>query len=65
MQFRVADTFTDSLAKLTGDEQKAVKTAAFGLQNRHRRSARRVQVLGGVQGGQPGDRRAVLIGPAP
>ncbi len=28
MEFRIADTFTDSLAKLTGDEQKAVKTAA-------------------------------------
>src|ERR1035437_1446585 len=25
MEFRIADTFTDSLAKLTGDEQKAVK----------------------------------------
>ena len=25
MQFRIADTFTDSLAKLTGDEQKAAK----------------------------------------
>ena len=32
MQFRIADTFTDSLAKLTGDEQKAVKTSAFDLQ---------------------------------
>ena len=32
MQFRISDTFTDSLAKLTGDEQKAVKTAAFDLQ---------------------------------
>ena len=32
MQFRIADTFTDSFAKLTGDEQKAVKTAAFDLQ---------------------------------
>ena len=32
MQFRIADTFTDSLAKLTGDEQKAGKTAAFDLQ---------------------------------
>ena len=32
MQFRIADTFTDSLAKLTGDGQKAVKTAAFDLQ---------------------------------
>ena len=32
MQFRIADTFTDSLAKLSGDEQKAVKTTAFDLQ---------------------------------
>lgn len=32
MQFRIADTFTDSLAGLTGDEQKAVKTTAFDLQ---------------------------------
>ena len=32
MQFRIADTFTDSLAKLTGVEQKAVKTTAFDLQ---------------------------------
>ncbi len=32
MHFRIADTFTDSLARLTGDEQKAVKTTAFDLQ---------------------------------
>ena len=32
MQFRIADTFTDSLARLTGEEQKAVKTTAFDLQ---------------------------------
>lgn len=32
MKFRIADTFTDSLGKLTGDEQKAVKTTAFDLQ---------------------------------
>ncbi|NOY81901.1 MAG: UvrD-helicase domain-containing protein [Kiritimatiellaeota bacterium] len=32
MQFRISDTFTDSLANLTGDEQKAVKTTAFDLQ---------------------------------
>ena len=32
MQFRIADMFTDSLVKLTGDEQKAVKTTAFDLQ---------------------------------
>jgi hypothetical protein len=32
MEFRIADTFTDSLARLTGQEQKAVKTTAFDLQ---------------------------------
>ena len=32
MQFVIANTFQDSLARLTGDEQKAVKTAAFDLQ---------------------------------
>ena len=29
MDFRIADTFTDSLARLTGEEQKSVKTSAF------------------------------------
>ncbi len=32
MDFRIADTFTDSLARLSGDEQKATKTTAFDLQ---------------------------------
>jgi len=32
MDFLIADTFTDSLAKLSGDEQKSVKTTAFDLQ---------------------------------
>lgn len=32
MEFRIADTFTDSLARLTGEEQKVVKTTAFDLQ---------------------------------
>lgn len=32
MEFRIADTFTDSLTRLTAEEQKAVKTAAFDLQ---------------------------------
>src|SRR6476469_8121455 len=32
MEFRISDTFTDSLARLTGDEQKVVKTTAFDLQ---------------------------------
>lgn len=31
MDFLIADTFTDSLARLTGDEQKAAKTTAFDL----------------------------------
>jgi hypothetical protein len=29
MEFRIADTFTDGLARLTGEEQKAVKTTAL------------------------------------
>jgi hypothetical protein len=32
VNFRIADTFTESLAKLTGDEQKVAKTTAFDLQ---------------------------------
>lgn len=32
MDFLIADTFTDSLTRLTCDEQKAVKTTAFDLQ---------------------------------
>ena len=32
MDFRIAETFTDSLLRLTGEEQKAVKTTAFDLQ---------------------------------
>lgn len=32
MEFRIADTFTDSFLRLTGDEQKQVKTTAFDLQ---------------------------------
>lgn len=32
MNFRIADTFTASLARLTSDEQKAAKTTAFDLQ---------------------------------
>jgi len=32
MEFRIADTFTDSLARLTTEEQKGVKTTAFDLQ---------------------------------
>ena len=32
MEFRIADTFTDSLGRLAADEQKAAKTTAFDLQ---------------------------------
>lgn len=32
MEFRIADTFAESLSRLTGDEQKAAKTTAFDLQ---------------------------------
>lgn len=32
MDFRIADTFTDSLSRLTSDEQKVVKTTAFDMQ---------------------------------
>jgi hypothetical protein len=32
VDFRIADTFTASLTRLTGGEQKAVKTTAFDLQ---------------------------------
>ena len=32
MEFLIADTFTDSLARLTGDEQRIAKTTAFDLQ---------------------------------
>jgi hypothetical protein len=32
MEFRIADTFTASLARLTGEEQRAAKTTAFDLQ---------------------------------
>ncbi|MHB9022361.1 MAG: hypothetical protein ACYC3A_11105 [Halothiobacillus sp.] len=32
MDFLIADTFTDSLAKLSGEGQKQVKTSAFDLQ---------------------------------
>ena len=40
MNFLTPDTFTDSLARLTGDEQKAVKTTAFDLQMTRRRRVR-------------------------
>jgi hypothetical protein len=41
MEFRIADTFVDSPARLTGDEQKAVKMTTFDLRHPE-------DVLGGV-----------------
>jgi hypothetical protein len=38
MDFRISDTFTDSLARLTGEEQKQAKTTAFDLQMKPRES---------------------------
>ena len=32
MEFRIADSFTDSLARLPAQEQKAAKMTAFDLQ---------------------------------
>ncbi len=32
MEFRIADTFADALARLPAQEQKAAKTSAFDLQ---------------------------------
>ena len=32
MEFRIADTFTDSLGRLTSDDQASAKTTAFDLQ---------------------------------
>ena len=32
MEFRIADTFIESLARLTGQEHKAFMTSAFDIQ---------------------------------
>lgn len=49
MDFRIADTFIDSLAKLTGAEQKAVKTKAFDLQLNPANPGMRFHRLGAVK----------------
>ena len=49
MDFRIADTFTGSLAKLTGNEQKAVKTTAFDLQLNPARPGLRFHRLDGAR----------------
>ena len=32
MEFRIANSFTDSLVRLTGEERRLVKTTSFDLQ---------------------------------
>ncbi len=49
MHFRIADTFTNSLAKLTGGEQKVVKTKAFDLQLNPAAPGMRFHRLDGVR----------------
>jgi hypothetical protein len=48
MNFLIAETFTDSLARLTGEEQKAVKTTAFDLQAVREAGVRAASHLAGV-----------------
>ena len=50
MEFRIADTFTDSLAKLTMQEQKAIKTTAFDLQLFPANPSMRFHKLDGAKG---------------
>ena len=49
MNFRISNTFTDSLARLTGKEQKAVKTSAFDLQLDPKRPGLKFHKIDGVQ----------------
>ena len=56
MEFRIADTFTDSLARLTGEEQKAVKTTAFDLQMNPAQSGNAVPQT------RQGERSELLVG---
>ena len=50
MDFRIANTFTDSLAKLTGVEQKAAKTTAFDLQTESSPTRAAIPQVGEDQG---------------
>ena len=49
MQFRIADTFTSNLARLSRDEQKAIKTTAFDLQMNPSRPGLQLHRLDGVR----------------
>ena len=50
MQFRIADTFTESLARLNGEEQRAAKTTAFDLQTQSGATGTAVPSGGASQG---------------
>jgi len=54
-EFRIADTFTDSLARPTGDEQKAVRTTAFDLQLNPAPKRSQPVGAGGGEGTQGGE----------
>ena len=54
MEFRIADTFTDSLARLTGEEQKAVKTSDVAA------LTRAIQMFEADQGRLPKDLNEVV-----
>ncbi len=49
MEFRISNSFTSSLAKLAGDEQRAVKTTAFDLQMNPENPGHRFHKLGRAQ----------------
>ena len=49
MQFRIASTFTHSLAKLTGNEQTSVKTTVFDLQTDPTRPGLRMHRVEGAR----------------
>ncbi len=49
MEFRISDSFTSSLAKLTSEDQKIVKTSAFDLQMNPENPGHRFHKLDGAQ----------------
>lgn len=49
MEFRIAHTFTDSLARLRADKQKVVKTTAFDLQVDPSRAGHRLHRVGSAR----------------
>jgi hypothetical protein len=52
MEFRIADTFTDSLAKLIGDEQKSVNQNTATDRRRHSAVTAQTWTVGLGRGGR-------------